>query len=471
MSTPLYPQQVPIDEAKLEKLIAAYKQSYIDIVKEINGATNFGVANRKAILGQVEAILKELGVDVGKFIAEELPGYYELGANDAVNQLQNVGADVGVKEGFNRVHNEAIAALVDDSARAFGESISGVGRSANQLMGKATRDLITQKMAKGIIGGDALRQVRLEIKGILQEQGLAALVDKGGKRWTPDRYAEMLFRTKAVEARNRGMANRMIENGYDLVQISTHPGACELCRPWEGKILSLTGDTKGYPTIANAERSGLFHPNCRHAMNVLIPSLAKRTRAYDPNTKTLGPPGATITKPVIDRVTQLLDEASNYDQTFKNKVESIASDLGLSFTHGPVKKPGRAAEKIVNDYNANIGSLKDMNRSVIFVDDPKQVQALAKAVKKEFEIDRIKDELNADFIGYKKTMINVQLPHGVGEIQVTTKEYWKAKKELGGDKLYHEVRIKADGWEEIEKKMNKLYLEAEAALRDRLNSS
>lgn len=469
--TPLYPDQVPIDKQKIELLTQTYKQAYVDIVREINGATNFGVANRKAILGQIEDILQDLAVDINEFINEELPGYYKVGADDAVKQLNNVGADVGVSEGFNRVHEEAISALVDDTGRAFAESIRGVGRSAQLLLGKATRNLLTQRMAKGIIAGEALAQVRREIKGILQEEGLASLVDKGGRKWTLERYGEMLFRTKAAEARNRGMANRMVENGYDLLQVSSHMGACEMCRPWEGKILSLTGKTKGYPTVAQAERSGLFHPNCKHAMNALIPSLAKRTRAYDPTTKTYGPPGDTLTRPVVERVTDLLDKALNYDQTFKNKVEGIASEMGLEFSHGPVKKPARAAEKIVNDYDAEIAQLKDMNRSVLFVTDPKQIEKLMTVVKKEFDIDRLKDDLSSNFVGYKKAMINVQLPHGVGEIQVTTREYWRAKKELGGDELYHQVRIKTSGWEALEKKMNKLYQDAEDALTARLNSS
>jgi hypothetical protein len=95
----------------------------------------------------------------------------------------------------------------------------------------------------------------------------------------------MLFRTKVVEARNRGLINRMVENNYDLVQVSAH-GATDVCAEWEGKILSAMGQTPGYPTVAEAEADGLFHPNCRHAINVLIPSLAKMTDAYDPDVET-----------------------------------------------------------------------------------------------------------------------------------------------------------------------------------------
>jgi hypothetical protein len=291
---PLYPEQVEVDEAKVKRVVETFKTAYKSIIEEISTATDFGVANRQAILGQIEVILFELGADVQQLVSEDIPEFYTIGADQAVRQLRNVGAEIGVSEGFNRVHQEAIAALVDDTAKAFAESMVGVGRSANLLLGKATRDLLTQQMAKGIIGGEALRTVRLSIKGILQEQGLSALVDKGGRRWTLDRYADMLYRTKVTEARNRAMANRMVENGYDLVQVSSHDSSHQECRVWEGKVLSITGQTKGYPTLAEAEMAGLFHPNCKHAINVLIPSIAKQTRAYDRQTGGLSEPGSSF---------------------------------------------------------------------------------------------------------------------------------------------------------------------------------
>jgi hypothetical protein len=276
----MYPLEVELNPAHIDRLTKTFKYTYTQIVREISTATNFGVANRRAILKQIEGALTDLGVDVEKFLEKELPRYYKTGADDAVKQLHNIGADVSVATGFNRIHKDAIAGLVDDAARAFGESMTGVARSANLLLGKAVRETLTQQIAKGITAGEALKTTKKVIKGTLQEQGLKALVDKGGHTWTLDRYAEMLFRTKAVEARNRGLINRMAENDYDLVQVSAH-GGCDLCQPWEGKILSATGQTPGYPTVAQAEQAGLFHPNCKHAINVLIPRLAKQTKAYN----------------------------------------------------------------------------------------------------------------------------------------------------------------------------------------------
>lgn len=289
----MYPTDVEVNEAKILKLSSTLKSAYKDIVSEISNATDFGVYNRMAILAQVDAHLTQLGVDVDAFIREELPEYYKRGADDAVTQLRKQGAPLEVTYGFNRVHIEAIEALIDDTAKSFGETLSGISRSANRLLGKTTRDLLTQQIATGMVSGEALKATTKMVKGILQDQGLDALIDKGGHHWTLDRYSEMLLRTKAVEARNRGLINRVAENGYDLVQVSHHFASCDLCAPWEGKILSATGKTKGYPTLDLAESEGLFHPNCRHAINTLIPELAKLTSAYDDKTKTYVVPQST----------------------------------------------------------------------------------------------------------------------------------------------------------------------------------
>lgn len=283
----LYPTEVAVNEAKIQRVIATYKKTYSKVLKEITTATDFGVANRKAILSQIKKELEKLGVDVQGFIEKEIPKAYKEGAEQAVQQLKNAKAPIEVATGFNKIHGAAVEALVDDTAKAFGETMSGVYRQSSRLLGKATKQIITQRIAEGTITGANLRRVKNEIKGELETKGLSALIDKSGREWSLDRYSEMLFRTKTVEARNRGLINRMAENGYDLVQVSNHNSSHRECAVWEGKVLSATGATAGYPTIADAENAGLFHPNCQHAINALIPSIARQTNAYDPETETL----------------------------------------------------------------------------------------------------------------------------------------------------------------------------------------
>jgi len=281
----IYPKEAQVNEEAIARLTDLYQKAYIRIAGEIEGATDFGVANRKAILAQIDAILADFSGDVYEFIETEIPAIYKVGAKDAVNQLRAAGADIQVKSGFNLLHKQAIAALVDDTASAFGEGMAGINRTARQILGRATKQLITQRIAEGLISGSSVRDVKNLITGILQNEGLGALVDKGGHTWTLDRYSEMLFRTKMVEARNLGLINRVAENGFDLVQVSVNGSEHEECRIWEGEILSLTGATSGYKTVSDATAAGLFHPNCKHALNVINPELAAITLAYNPQTE------------------------------------------------------------------------------------------------------------------------------------------------------------------------------------------
>ncbi len=99
-----------------------------------------------------------------------------------------------------------------------------------------------------------------------------AFFDRTGRRWDANAYFEMLTRTTMHNAMREAYVDQLIAEGYDLAKVSAHGTTCKLCAPWEGKVLSLTGMTAGYPSLAEAKDSGLFHPRCKH-----------RLVAYDPD--------------------------------------------------------------------------------------------------------------------------------------------------------------------------------------------
>lgn len=281
----MYPIKVEFNEENIKKLLSLFSFVTKTIQKEILIATDFGVARRREVLGKIQTIAATYGDEAIALVQKDLPEYYMNGVKNADSQFKNIGISP-LSGSFTVIHQEAILALVDDTSRAIAEAMTGVTRNAETLLNKALREEITLRIAKGQVAGDALRDTTRSIKDIVRQTGIVSLKDRAGRSWELDRYAEMLIRTKSVESRNRGLANRVAETGFDLVQVSDHVGECDLCAPWEGRILSLTGETKGYPTVAQAESDGLFHPNCKHAINVIIPSLAKKTKAYYPEEKT-----------------------------------------------------------------------------------------------------------------------------------------------------------------------------------------
>jgi hypothetical protein len=265
---------------EINQLIAFYKDAQKNIYREILTATEAGKIHRVRVLARVNAELEKLGVNVERWVAKEIPQYYQDGANQAMQQLRRYNIPTRSTQSLATVNEAAIRILVSNTSTTLAEGIRGVSRSALRVITEAQKQQINIQLATGRLDGSALRTITSSIRDILRQDGLTGLVDRSGRSWTFDRYAEMVARTKAVEARNQGLANKMLQNGYDLVEVSDHGSDHPECAAWEGKILSISGETKGYPTLDEAESAGLFHPQCQHSINV-ITDLAEQTEAYD----------------------------------------------------------------------------------------------------------------------------------------------------------------------------------------------
>jgi hypothetical protein len=100
--------------------------------------------------------------------------------------------------------------------------------------------------------------------------GKAEFVDKLGKDWAARDYFTMNIRTNAMRVYNDVLAGDIVTDGGDLAQISRHGDPhCASCFPWEGRIISITGKTKGFPTYEQARNAGCFHPNCTHTLETV----------------------------------------------------------------------------------------------------------------------------------------------------------------------------------------------------------
>ncbi len=273
--------RVKLREDQIQALLKLYKNTYTNIARTILDETTASQIRKAKVLNTIKAQLNDLGIDVKKWVEREIPQYYLDGQNIALHDLRELGVDLRGAKGLAPINRAAMIALMDGTLLSFSEALAGMQRNASNIINMAIRMRINATIAEGKLTGDALRTIRLRVVDELKKNGLVALRDRAGRSWSFDRYAETLIRTKSVEARNSGLKDKMISNGYDLVQVSNHRSDHQACKVWEGRILSLTGKTPGYPTLFDAESAGLFHPNCQHAINVLIPELASKTKAYD----------------------------------------------------------------------------------------------------------------------------------------------------------------------------------------------
>lgn len=276
------PEGVTMNEREIRALIQTYRSAITRIERDINSVTSFERARRAQVLRQIRIVLGNLQDEVNQWADTNIKQYYIDGIQEAEKGLQKLGVNpTTTLAPFTVIDQQAVAALVGDVKLGFAESIRGVGRSAQRVISEAERMEIQKLIAEGTITGEARREIAGAVKQLLSENGLAGLVDKSGRAWQLDTYSEMLVRTKAVEARNGGLGNRLAQYGLDLVQVSDHNSKHPACAQWEGEVLSYTGKTPGYPTYDEALGSGLFHPNCEHAINVIDQDVADKTSAYD----------------------------------------------------------------------------------------------------------------------------------------------------------------------------------------------
>lgn len=138
-----------------------------------------------------------------------------------------------------------------------------IGRRVNGVFRRVGLEQTGRKLAAGQTWQDMKQKV---IQGLL-DRGQTAFVDRLGRQWRLDTYAEMVARTTTREAASAATLNTCEEFGQDLVRITTHYPTCEICAPLQGKVYSISGRDSRYPKLTD-ERRPAIHPRCRH---VLVP--------------------------------------------------------------------------------------------------------------------------------------------------------------------------------------------------------
>lgn len=266
---------------KSNALAGIYSRAYNQLVRDMqdNAATMWQRDRATAMLARVDAVVKSLDAETQKFIKQEVPATYFATGQATKAQARKLG--LTIPDAFGQIHTAAVTAISDDAVLKFGHTMVGIKRSAEEFVKLAQQRAIREQIASGAIRGAASEQLAKEVKGMIEDQGITALIDRGGKHWQLDTYAEMLTRQVLANGGRDGVYNTAQEYGLDLVEISTHNSDHEECARWEGKIVSLTGNTPGYPTLDDAISDGLLHIGCKHGYSIVTG--ASRPRPYDPS--------------------------------------------------------------------------------------------------------------------------------------------------------------------------------------------
>lgn len=172
--------------------------------------------------------------------------------------LQDIIAKINPKEAKNLVAvNAQLGGMLTQDIRALRGSVIKVQRlaAASGLTGEATKR--------------AMRDEVLSIKPAFQ------FIDAGGREWKANNYFDMLNRTVSAQVARESYMDVLSDAGYDLATIENGYAECSVCQEWNGKVVSISGDSEEYPSLDEAESDGVFHPNCMCSLAAYMPELTE----------------------------------------------------------------------------------------------------------------------------------------------------------------------------------------------------
>jgi hypothetical protein len=178
---------------------------------------------------------------------------------------------------FGGINTGAVEALAMATTRTLTSASVPIVRSVDDIY----RKTIVAVAGSPLTGVETRREATQRALDQFAKRGITTF--DGKRSWNIASYSEMAVRTAVGQASVQGHIDKMVQMGFDLVQVSDHHEECELCRPYEGKILSVSGGDPKHGSLAEARRNGLFHPGCGHRLNTYFEGLTTPlTNTADP---------------------------------------------------------------------------------------------------------------------------------------------------------------------------------------------
>ena len=223
---------------------------------------------------ELETEIARAGTAAARQAIAGLTENYDGGYRLAVSEMRRAGVDMTGNLGA-RGNRPALRALANETVQTLDTLQPRILRSSLDVY----RATVAEASGVVLTGSQTRLNAAQSVLDRFATRGITGFFDSAGRGWDAATYAEMATRTAVLNASRVGHEQTLTANGLDLVIVSTGFQSCPACDPWEGKVLSLTGDTSGYPTMDDARQAGLFHPNCRHRTGAFIPGLTREAHS------------------------------------------------------------------------------------------------------------------------------------------------------------------------------------------------
>lgn len=251
----------PPDFKSVKDLQEHYKRLEQDITDLLFSDASINTAeelNKKLSLA-LSASLSYLTKINKTYVEKELPIAFKEGQASSSNLKEvpkKTASAILAKQGFKYAKNGFSRDTYIELQTATKTALNGVKTQVNDIIKDLRKD-----------GQDSLYNVRETLLKELQKHNLTSVKYSNGAEMPLNAYAAMVARSARIETTNISAIGGALEDGTDLVKMTSVSQCCKLCGAYQGKVYSISGKDKRFPALFKTVlKNGyaLPHPNCRH---------------------------------------------------------------------------------------------------------------------------------------------------------------------------------------------------------------
>lgn len=221
----------------------------------------------EAVSDTTAAVRQQVSGDLGDAAARMVTGPDVTALTDSLGNASETAAE-DLKQTFAAAVKAAQDVRPEPAAAG-----AGIFRSTPDAYRYAVEGAIRDTRGGAPYSTLSLSRIQAAQKALddLADHGITGFTDSAGRKWDLASYVEMATRTAVSNAWDDLTAAAAKRSGLDLALVYTHSteGSCPHCLPWLGRTISLTGATRGYPTLDEARATGFRHPSCRCSWQVI----------------------------------------------------------------------------------------------------------------------------------------------------------------------------------------------------------
>jgi hypothetical protein len=271
--------KVPLRErvSELEREYAKAQNEMIGILSDIDLA-GFGEVRAMAVRRRIDRLIVHLNAFAVRWSVRSVRQAYQQSAKKTEIKLQSLGAKKRLLA--EKHEKETVAKYADQITETLFRANGSIRQSLESYMGLMRRaayglnhmqhfsakprlfDFIDDIIRQALLIGESMQKTARIIRDrLIGEIQRGQIIRVGNRNYRARYYAEMVARTEMRDAQSDAVRDKCAEYDNDLVEVSDHGTVCPICKPYEGRVYSLSGKSLRYPKLPSQPP---WHPNCEH---------------------------------------------------------------------------------------------------------------------------------------------------------------------------------------------------------------